>query len=148
MTIMQRQIQQKRAAAAGATDLLSKFFYGYSATVSALASAASGSDTIKIQADSAYLVQALVCFAFNTVTFAEITSPIATVQVTDTGSGTQLFDNPQFIRNVFGTATLPFLMPTPRMLSPNSSLLVTVNNLNSANAVTYQFGFLGQKLYR
>ncbi len=144
----QTAMTMQQAAAGQSAQLLSKYGYAYSGEIVALASGANGTTNVIVQADSAFLYQALCCFAYNTVTNAEVASPIAKVQITDTGSGTQLFDNPQFIRNVAGTSQLPFLLPTPRVLQPSATLLITVNNINSANAVTFQFTFHGQKLYK
>lgn len=145
---MQAQARAKQMA----RNAVSQYYYTYSSggpntALAAVASGATATAQVNIQADAAFMIQALTAFAFNGTTFAEVTSPIATVQVTDTGSGTTLFDVPQMLRNVFGTASLPLFLPTERVLSPNASLLITVNNINSANALTYQFSFLGQKLY-
>lgn len=146
-TDMQRALQQQQTP-----DVLRKLFYVYSATLGGptvgIASGASGSGNIIIQADSAFMAQFMAALCYNATTFALIDSPIATVQIKDTGTGAELFNEAQFIRNVFGTAGLPLILPTPRIFSPNSSLQFTVNNLNSANPVIYQLSILGRKLYQ
>lgn len=120
---------------------------GVGSTLAGIASGASAVDILQIQTDAAFMVQALVAFAYNTTTNVELASPVATVQITDTGSGTTFFDEAQFMRSVFGTASLPLILPTPRILSPGSSLNFAVTNVVSANAITYQFSLIGQKLF-
>lgn len=143
-----RSMADQRRQPGDDKEKIQKVGYVYSATISAVASGTNGAiGQINIQADSAFLVQYLVGFA-HTAAFALVADPFATVQITDTGSGSNLFNEPQYFRNIFGTASLPLILATPRLLLPNSQLQFTLNNLNSAANMTYQMSFHGRKLYK
>lgn len=146
--LQQQQIQLRREArAAEGQEEDLKLFSVYAVTISAVASGGNSPGTINIQADSAFMIQYMIGIAFDTVTNAEVASPRARVQIKDTGSGADLFNEPLFFRNIFGTAQLPLVVPTPRILSPNSSLLFSLTNDFSTNPVTYQMALHGRKLY-
>lgn len=49
-------------------------------------------------------------------------TPLITLQITDTGSGTNFFNNPVPLPNIAGTAELPYVLPTPQFIQPSASL--------------------------
>jgi hypothetical protein len=137
-------------AAAGAFPLpqgnLYRLFAGYQAKLTGVLSGASATDNIIIQADADFVIQYLTSTVISNN--AVLASPLATVQITDTRSNATLFDEPVPLLSVFGSAQLPFILPSPYRVVRSSTLVVTVNNLNSAAAVDYYLNFLGTKLYQ
>ncbi len=123
-------------------------FYTYSCFVggtAGIATTASGSNSVTIQADSQFMVMALTAAVY--VSNALVATPYSTVQINDTGSGANLFDQPQIIGSIFGTAQQPSILPRPRQLLPSATLTFTVSNLNSAANAFYYFSLLGRKIY-
>jgi hypothetical protein len=141
---MQKQLQNQGQA----TQSFIKAYYCYNAEIDALASGGQGSDTVQIQADSDFLVQALSFFCVDDTTNGQITAPYTTIQVTDTGSGTTLFDQAIPILSAFGTAQLPFMLPVPRLFVANSVINVAITNVNSTNNQSYWFNFHGRKIFQ
>lgn len=128
--------------------LLDQSFFIYSLKFSAIASAVSSTQSVNIQADSDFMVQAMSASVFDNVTNAQIASPNGLIQLTDTGSGTNLNDIFIPIVNFFGTAQLPFTLPVPRLMAANSLLTAAFTNGVTTNAVNVYLSFIGKKLFR
>lgn len=122
-----------------------KVFFVYSVIISAIASGSTGAGQFTVQADSDFLIQQLV--GQQIVSNAAVADPYTTIQITDTGSSFNLFDQPQLFRTVFGTATLPFILPAPKLLKRNAAINVNLTNVNSGAAATYYLSFIGQRIY-
>lgn len=120
--------------------------YAYTASILALASAGASNDVIQVQTDSAFRIEALAAAVF--VNNALVAAPYSTVNIKDSGSDATLFDAETPIGNVFGTAQLPLILPTPYMVKPGANLQVNVTNVNSAAAASYYFAFIGSKIYK
>ena len=145
---MNGNMQRQRLMQANAeTDVLMKQFYGYSARFFALAAGGNATGSFSIQADSAFMLQNLCGVFFEGgQDFASQSAPKILVQLTDTGSGANIFDQFMPLNNVFGDAKEPFILPTPRILSANSVVQVSVQSQLSIAGDLY-LSFLGRKLY-
>lgn len=127
---------------------LYKMFSIYTVDVAAISTGASGSGSFTVQTDSDFVIQQITGRAWVTTTEATVTDPIATVQITDTGSQFNLFSAPTYWSMVFGTAQLPFILPVPRLVKANAKVNVTINVVLETTADNeFQIAFIGHRLY-
>jgi len=136
---------------AGAGSERIKEFFVYQEDFSALASGASATGNINIQADSDFLLQKLTYAAdIAAAAFTDSTRPIpeCTIIITDTGSGRQLSESAVPIPAFFGTGELPFILPTPRLFLARSTISLVVTNFDAAVTYNLRLSFIGYKLYQ
>lgn len=125
-------------------------FYVYEAAVAAIAVAGSANDVINIEADSDFILQKLTYhadIAGAAQTDATRVVPNVTIQITDTGSGRQLMNNPIPIPSIFGTGELPFILPNPRLFMRNSTIQVAFTSFEAAITPDVALAFVGYKIY-
>jgi hypothetical protein len=123
-----------------------KDFFIYGVDFLPLALSATATRDIAIQADSDFLIVAGVRL-YSTNVDGPITTPsIATVQIVDSGSGRSLFNQPQHVDNVFGTAQLPAYWPMPKLVRMSSTLSTTLSNLEAV-ARNYRLAYWGFKVF-
>lgn len=128
-----------------------KEFYAYEVDFSSIASGASSTSNINIQADSDFVLQKLTYhadIAAAAVTDSSRVIPNATVLLTDTGSGRQLMESAVPIPSLFGVGELPFILPTPRLFAARATLTVVVANFDAAVTYAIKLSFIGYKLYQ
>ena len=127
-----------------------KDFYVYQEDFSALANGTSATGNINIQADSDFVLQKITYFA-DIAAAAQTDStrviPLITMQVTDSGSGRNLFESPVAVPSLFGTGELPFILPTPKLFSARSTITITVANFDAAATYNLRFSFIGYKAF-
>lgn len=117
----------------------------------ALAGGAVANGNIVVQADSAFKLTKLGFFAdiaVATQTESTRVIPLVTIQITDTGSGRNLFANPVAIPALFGIGPLPHILPVPRLFLPRSNIAVTVTNLTVATTYNLRLAFEGSKIFK
>lgn len=133
---------------AGRPSLL-KVFSGYVIDIAALSEGSSGTGSVTIQSDSDFVVQQLTGVGLlNDNTYITGAGPVATVQITDTGSAFNLFNSPIYWANLFGTAQLPYILPVPRLIKANAKINVTINLIDEgASDNHFQVALLGYRLY-
>lgn len=124
---------------------IESYFFAYSIQFLATASAGSASKTCNIQADSNFLLQQLIFGCFTNASQTRHSFPYLTLQLTDLSSGMNLFDQPQLIGTVAGTAEMPFLLPTPRIFPANSTIQASIVNTQGAIVDTF-ITLSGQKV--
>lgn len=124
--------------------------FTYTALFIGLAAGANATFNINIQADSDFLIQAQAYHA-NTANAAQTASnfvyPLATVLLTDSGSGRQFMDAAVSIPAIFGNGQFPFVLPQPKLMSARSTLVVTAANYDAAAAYNLRLYFIGVKLF-
>ena len=125
-------------------------FYVYADTISSIASGASDTRTVKIEADANF--SALKINYFASIAGAAQTAdtrviPLITVQITDQGSGRNLFNQAVPLPVIAGTGELPFLIPLQggRAFRANSSILFTFTNYSAATTYRLDYGLVGVK---
>ena len=128
--------------------------YSYSSEVINLGASDNANDSINIQADSDFIIHKLTFFAIDNgqATAAQQTDstriiPPVLVQITDQGSGRQIFQDAMPIPNIFGTGSLPFILPSPRRVASNSVLAINYTNLSTTVAYDIYLSFIGIKVY-
>lgn len=128
-----------------------KDFYIYEEDFSALASGATATGSINIQADSDFVLQKLTYFA-DIAAAAQTANgrviPLVTVQITDTGSGRNLMETAAPITNVFGIGQIPFILPQPKLFLARSTITITVANFDAAVDYNLRLSFIGHKVFR
>jgi len=125
-------------------------FYIYESEVLVLAAGGNANDTIQIEADSDFILQKLtyeadIAGAAQTNNTRVI--PNVLVQLTDTGSGRQLMQNPIPIPSFFGIGAIPFILPNPRLFMRNSTIQVAFSSFEAAITPSIRLAFIGYKIY-
>lgn len=150
------QVDQAGAApplTAGVTpEVIAEDFFVYNTQFEDLASGASASNFIQIEADSDFLVQKFTYASFvldnSTIEWQEQDIPLVTIVIIDTGSGRQLMNNPVPLTALFGDGRLPFILPTPKLFVKNSRIQVNLFNFNTSDAYgDIWINFLGKKIF-
>lgn len=148
---MSRTSQQMQGQLAAARSLIEQEyvanFFTYSFLWSAVASLGQSIAQLQIQADSAFMIISSAFLVVDNTTNLPVTTIAATVQLTDQGSGMNLFDRAQPIANIAGTGQLPFIFPIERVLSANSTLTGTLTAGATTNACSYYLSLHGAKIY-
>lgn len=127
-----------------------KDFYIYQEDFSGLAAGTSATGNVNIQADSDFVLQKITFFA-DIAAAAQTEStrviPLVSMQVTDSGSGRNLFESAVPIAAIFGTGELPFILPTPKLFSARSTITINVSNFDAAATYNLRFSFIGYKAF-
>lgn len=144
-------LPQNRLGQTDADDIMFKDFYVYQENFNGLAPGASQTGNINIQADSDFVVQKLTYFA--TIADAAQTAdtrviPLISLQITDAGSGRNLFEEAVSVPAIFGTGELPFILPTPKLFSARSTITINISNFDAAATYRINLSFIGYKIFR
>lgn len=106
-----------------------------------------GRANVQMQADSDF-VMTYISSASSTATGVINTTAAATVQLTDTGSGKTYFSAPTVLQAIGGYGGFPFLLPSPRVLNPNTILQIDIANLSSTITLPgVFFAFHGARIF-
>lgn len=131
-------------------DNFRRDFYVYEAESLALVSGGTSNDVINIEADSDFILQKMTYeadIAAAAYTFTTNPIPLVTIQITDTGSGRQLMQNPIPINSFMGDGKLPFYLPNPRKFLRNSTIQIAFVNFDAAVTYNIRLAFIGYKIY-
>jgi len=129
---------------------IAKDFYIYTQDFSGLSAASATNGNITIQADSDFMLQKLTYFADIAGAAQQDQSrviPLITIQVTDSGSGRNLFEQATPVPSIFGTGELPFILPTPKLFPSRSTIQIAVANFSTATAYNLKLAFIGYKAF-
>lgn len=127
-------------------------WWGESVNVLALAQNGVANANIQVQADSAFKLIKLGLMAdidgASQLSGTRVI-PLVTMQITDTGSGRNLFSNAIPLGALFGDGPLPHILPIPRLFLPRSNIALQFTNYNGG-AVTYNLRMLfeGTKVFK
>ena len=127
-----------------------KDHFTYTANFLAIAAAGVVSVNVPIQADADFMIQAQAQFSDIAAAIQTDSSrviPVATVLITDSGSGRQFMDSDVPVASIFGTGALPFVLPQPKIVSARSNLTVKVTNLTAGTTYNIRLAFIGVKLF-
>ena len=125
-------------------------FYIYEAEALAIAPAGTANDVINIEADSDFILQKMTYeadIAAAAYTFTTNPIPLITIQITDTGSGRQLMQQPVPVNSFMGDGKLPFYLPNPRKFLRNSTIQIAFVNFDAAVTYNLRLAFIGYKIY-
>lgn len=125
-----------------------KDFFTYGVDFLPLAAAATQTLNIQINSDGHFLIMAGVRVATDPADPTSFTANVPVLaSVFDGGSGRELMDQPVHIENLFGTAQLPAYWPYPKIVKSQSTMRVTLENLDPVNGFDVRIQFLGFKLF-
>ena len=131
-------------------DNFRRDFYVYEAESLAIVAGGTSNDVINIEADSDFILQKMTYeadIAAAAYTFTTNPIPLVTIQITDTGSGRQLMQNPIPINSFMGDGKLPFYLPNPRKFLRNSTIQIAFVNFDAAVTYNIRLAFIGYKIY-
>lgn len=128
-------------------------FYAYQAAVNTLAGTVGAQlqDIISIEADANFYLTKMAATGLigdaapTAAPFGVI--PAVSVQINDTGSGRNLFNEPVPLASIGGQAGLPFVLDYPRLVQRNSTLQVTFANLSTQAYSDIFLTLIGFKVY-
>lgn len=125
-------------------------FFVYTATFTGLAAAAVQTQNIQIQADSAFkwTMASMECDLAGAAYTEDATPvPLCALQISDSGSGRQLFSSAVPLPAIFGSGKLPFVLPQPRGFMPNSNISLQLTNFSAATTYTVRLALIGTKVF-
>ncbi len=126
------------------------FTYSTAFSSTNLTAGATVTNQLPIQSDAPFLVQAQTYTANVAAagqTASSATYPIASVLITDTGSGMQMSNQAVPVTSLFGNGQFPFVLPEPLLLAARTNLQIAVTNSDAAQAYNLTLNFHGVKLF-
>lgn len=127
-------------------------FFIYTLAFLALAPNTSTETAFQIQADSDFELEKLSFWCDDATGQSQMQStrllPDVTIQITDTGTGRQMFNAPVAVPSIFGSGEFPFIMQTTKIFSANASVAVAVSNFNPNDTYNLRLNFIGSKIFR
>lgn len=103
-----------------------------------------------VQANSAFLWERSAWYAtVANAAFNVGNQPLPSIAVTiqDQGSGRILMTAGVPLFSIFGNGQLPFVLPTPRIFMPSSTVSLTVQNFDAAVDYNLRLSFIGTKIF-
>lgn len=123
----------------------------YEVDFSALAAAASSTQTFTVQADSDFLWTKATMFA-DIAAAAQTDStrviPLCTVLIQDTGSGRNLMNSAVPVSSLFGTGELPLILPRQRLFISRAQVSITMTNFSAATTYNVRLSLIGEKAFK
>lgn len=130
---------------------LRRDFFVYTITFSALAAGTTANGSIQMQNDADFEAQKLTFFADIAAAAQTEDSrvlPLVTLQVTDTGTGRQMFAAAVAIPAIMGDGRIPFILPTTKLFTRNASVAFQVSNFSAATAYNLRLNLIGAKIFK
>lgn len=123
-------------------------YFAYGTDFAPLAAGATTTRSIQINSDSAFLVLSAVMVETDTTDLIFLANRPLLVTLTTGGAALSLMNTPIHADNLFGTAQEPKYWDVPKVLLPNTTFNVTLQNLDSGNARNVRVAFHGFKIYQ
>jgi len=118
---------------------------GQSAT---LAPGASAIAQVHIQQDSAFEWSLSTMTATDNASDAFLVNPNISIQITDSATGRNLFNEMTPVVQVAGYAQYPYVLPFPRRFMPKSTVTIAFTNFDTAKTFKLiQFSMIGRKIF-
>ena len=73
--------------------------------------------------------------------------PLVDVQLQDGGSDRDIFKTALRADDVAGIGQIPFVLPTPYLFVPNSTLNAELNNFSVVNYANFRFNLIGYRVF-
>ncbi len=108
-----------------------------------------------IQSDSHFVVRYINLTATSAGEVVAVATPPFLISFFDTGSGRQMFDNPQPVQNVCGGVAAaagmgnqPFILPEPWLVKGGGVIQTTIINNGTSTFVSAIVSFIGFKVFK
>lgn len=121
-------------------------YYVYATDFTPLGASATVANSITISGEAAFVVLAATMVETDTANTTFLPNMPLLVDLSDTGSGRHFSNTPVAASNWFGTAEEPKYWDVPRVIPPNSTFSVGVQNLE-ATARNVRVAFHGFRVY-
>lgn len=131
-------------------NLVSDVFFYVLPTFAALAPAGNATQSVNIQADSAFECVAIAFHAdIAAAAFLYNTRPIpnVTLILQDTGSGRNLMNGAVPLSALVGVAEHPGYLPQPKTFNPNATIQATLTNFDAAVTYNIRLTLIGRKIF-
>lgn len=118
-------------------------------TASSLLATTTVDQQIQINSDSDFVMQSINLISWSAAGTL-IADPDYLLNIVMAGSGRQIFDRVQDVRNICGTYTanhIPGDMPFPRLLQANNTVTNTLTNRSAVDANRVLLSFRGFKIF-
>lgn len=125
-------------------------FFVYDIDFSSIAPSGQATGSIQIQNDSDFELQKLTHFsdiALAAETEDSRVLPLVTLQITDSGTGRQMFNTPVPIPALMGDGRIPFILPTTKLFSKNASVSFVLSNYSSGTTYNVRLQLIGAKIF-
>lgn len=129
----------------GAKGLAMDYFV-YGTDFTPLGASLTVTNNINISGDSAFCILCAVAVETSTDNLTFLADLPLLAQLSDSGSGRQFSNTPIAASNWFGTAEMPKYWDIPKVLAPNATFNVTMQNLE-ATARNVRVAFHGFKIF-
>lgn len=136
---------------AGEAITMRRDFFAYAINFFNLGPGQAQNGAIQIQSDSDFELQKLAQFCdINGAAQTDDSRvlPLVSLQITDTGTGRQMFSTDIPIPATMGDGQIPFILPTTKIFSANASVAFLVTNYSAATAYNVRLILQGAKLFR
>lgn len=138
------------SAGRGGQHIVADEFFSYSTPRTAVAQGASATVNITIESNSDFLIEKTT-FSADIAAAAQTANtkvlPNVQVQLNATGSGRNLLNIQTNLQNLFGSGTIPFILPRAYLLPAASTLQITFTSFEAANDNNITLSFIGRKLF-
>ncbi len=121
-------------------------YFVYATDFTPLNASATVQNPITINGDSAFCILSAVIIESDTGNTVFLAIPPLLARIQDSGSGRYLSNIAIHANNWFGTAELPKYWDVPKILSPNTTLTVELQNLEAINR-NIRLAFHGFKVF-
>lgn len=121
-------------------------YFAYGTDFAPLLANANTTNPIAINSDSAFFILAATLVETDVANTTFLAQRPLMCQIAEGGSSRNFFNTPLHVDNVYGTAELPMVWPLPKLLLPNSTLNVTMQNLEAVNR-NVRVAFHGFKIF-
>lgn len=119
----------------------------YLNTVTPVTNAGLSSNLI-MDSDSDFVAQYFSCGAVVAGTTAVIPNPAINVQITNKSSGKNFFNAPSPVPMIAGYAGFPFILTSPRVIKPRSTLMVSYASILAGQSFSgFFFSIHGARIF-
>lgn len=148
-----RQIPRRPLNAPPANAYAAKDFFTYGIILPAeLGSGETQTGSFNLDVDSDFLWQKATFYAQiggSGQNNGNLVVPGVAVTIKETSSGRDIMTVPVPLAAIAGTGQLPFILPTPKLLPANGTIVVTFSNITGDSDYDYLgFFFEGTKLFK
>lgn len=121
-------------------------YFVYGTDFTPLTASLTVTNNINIAGDSAFMILSAVLVETDTANTTFLANEPLLAQLSDSGSGRSFSNTPIHANNWFGTAEEPKYWDVPKLLAPNATFNVTLQNLEATNR-NVRVAFHGFKIF-
>ena len=122
-------------------------YFAYGTDFVPLAASGTTTNPISINSDSAFLCLSACLTLTDTTNLIVLAFRPLLTMLSEAGGARNLFNTPQHVENIFGTAEEPKYLDVPKVWLPNSTVNVQMQNLDTVNARNVRVTFHGFKIF-